>query len=330
MDFVIIWVDGSDVEWQKEKAKYSGNPVGDAIARFRDWGLLKYWFRGVEKFAPWVDKVHFATCGHYPEWLNLDHPKLNFVKHRDFIPESYLPTFNANTIELNLHRIKGLAEEFVYFNDDMFLVAPSKPSDFFRKGLPCEEVDMQYLIPKHYGIAKSMDGFNMAVLNRNFNKKKSILKHPFVYFNPAYGLKNNLYSLYTLPSPSFPGFKRTHTAQSFLKSTLVDLWDKEYGTMDETCASRFRSYFNVTQYLPRYWQIAQGKIAPTNLRSVRQRFDLDIDPADKIAKAMIERRYKMICVNEDENENLDTFENIQRKLIAAFEAILPEKSAFEK
>ena len=98
MDFVLIWVDGGDAEWQKEKAKYSGTPVGDAAARFRDWGLLKYWFRGVEKFAPWVDKVHFVTCGHTPEWLNLDHPKINFVKHSEYIPEKYLPTFNSHTI----------------------------------------------------------------------------------------------------------------------------------------------------------------------------------------------------------------------------------------
>ena len=206
MDFVLIWVDGGDAEWQKEKAKYSGTPVDNAAARFRDWGLLKYWFRGVEKFAPWVDKVHFVTCGHTPEWLNLEHPKINFVKHSEYIPEKYLPTFNSHTIELNLHRIKGLSEEFVYFNDDMFIVGPSKPADFFRKGLPCDEVDMQFLLPKRYNMAKSIDGHNMGVLNRNFSKKKVVRKHPFLFFNPAYGLKNNLYSLYTMASPAFPGF----------------------------------------------------------------------------------------------------------------------------
>ena len=56
MDFVLIWVDGGDEEWLKEKAKYSGTPVDNAAARFRDWGLLKYWFRGVEQFAPWVTR----------------------------------------------------------------------------------------------------------------------------------------------------------------------------------------------------------------------------------------------------------------------------------
>lgn len=330
MDFVLIWVDGGDAEWQKEKAKYSGTPVGDAAARFRDWGLLKYWFRGVEKFAPWVDKVHFVTCGHTPEWLNLDHPKINFVKHSEYIPEKYLPTFNSHTIELNLHRIKDLSEEFVYFNDDVFLVSPAKPEDFFRKGLPCDEVDMQFLLPKRYNMSKSIDGHNMGVLNRNFSKKKVVRKHPFLFFNPAYGLKNNLYSFYTMASPVFPGFRRTHTAQSFLKGTFVDVWDKEPQTLDATCACKFRSFFNVNQYLVRYWQIAQGKVAPVNQHSVRQRFDLDVDDADSIARAIHANKYKIICINEDENENLDVFENIQKKLVAAFDEILPEKSSFEK
>jgi hypothetical protein len=67
-----------------------------------------------------------------------------------------------------------------------------------------------------------------------------------------------------------------------------------------------------------------------NLHSVRQRFDLDVDDADSIARAIRTKKYKMICINEDENENLDAFENIQKKLVAAFDEILPGKSSFEK
>ena len=131
IDFVMIWVDGNDPEWRKEKDKYSNkvdNNTDNREARFRDWDNLQYWFRGVEKFAPWVNKIHFVTCGHLPKWLNTENPKLNIVKHKDFIPEKYLPTFNSHTIELNLHRIKGLAENFVYFNDDLFIVKKTKES----------------------------------------------------------------------------------------------------------------------------------------------------------------------------------------------------------
>ena len=71
-------------------------------------------------------------CGHYPDWLNLDCPKLRFIKHEDYIPKKYLPTFNSHTIELNFNRIKELSERFVYFNDDMFIIDYMEKSDFFE------------------------------------------------------------------------------------------------------------------------------------------------------------------------------------------------------
>ncbi len=89
IDFVIIWVDGSDVEWKKERAVYDKSIKDDADNgdhRYRDWNNLKYWFRGVEKFAPWVRKIHFITWGHLPKWLDISHPKLHLVRHEDYIP----------------------------------------------------------------------------------------------------------------------------------------------------------------------------------------------------------------------------------------------------
>ena len=56
--------------------------------------------------------------------LEPDHPKLHIVNHRDFIPEEYLPTFSSHAIELNMHRIPDLAEHFLYFNDDVYLMKP--------------------------------------------------------------------------------------------------------------------------------------------------------------------------------------------------------------
>ena len=74
IDFVITWVDMNDPEWKKSFAKAKGTIDNSqnqySEARFRDYGFLKYWFRGVEKFAPWVRKIHFVTCGQKPEWLD--------------------------------------------------------------------------------------------------------------------------------------------------------------------------------------------------------------------------------------------------------------------
>ena len=97
IDIVILWVDGSDPTWLEEKRKYAPPSAKDSnsVNRYRDWGLLPYWFRCIEKHAPWARKVHFVTWGHVPAFLNLNAPKLHVVKHRDFIPEEYLPTFSS-------------------------------------------------------------------------------------------------------------------------------------------------------------------------------------------------------------------------------------------
>ena len=89
IDFVIPWVDGSDPAWQKErdaKAAQLGSMerCDNRGERYRDWDNLKYWFRGVEKFAPWVHKIYFVTWGHLPEWLDVQHPKLVIVRHEDY------------------------------------------------------------------------------------------------------------------------------------------------------------------------------------------------------------------------------------------------------
>ena len=117
IDFVLLWVDDSDPESIAQRNQYAPEKkflIDEGEARYRDWGTLKYWFRAVEKFAPWVNKIYFVTCGHVPSWLNLDAEKLVHVKHSDYIPEEYLPTFSSHPIELNINRIKGLSEHFVY------------------------------------------------------------------------------------------------------------------------------------------------------------------------------------------------------------------------
>ena len=138
IDVVIAWVDGSDPNWREVKNAHDPYFKGDSRdIRFRDWDNLQYVFRGIEKFMPWVRKVHFVTWGHLPKWLNTGCKKLNIVNHTDYIPKIYLPTFSSHPIEMNFHRIKGLAEQFIYANDDMFFLKEMEPDMFFKEGLPC-------------------------------------------------------------------------------------------------------------------------------------------------------------------------------------------------
>src|SRR5699024_5683365 len=125
--------------WNNEKSLYSPRELNDGTeVRYRDLDNLESWFSGVETYAPCVNKIYFITWGHLPHWLNLSHPKLIIVNNQDFITEKYLPTFSSHVIELCLHRIKGLSEKFVYFNDDIFIVNKTTEEDFFKNDLPVD------------------------------------------------------------------------------------------------------------------------------------------------------------------------------------------------
>jgi len=141
IDIVVLWVDGSDPEFIREKQKVIGemdsvDPYIDGDMRYRDYGTFNNWFRMIENHAPWVNKVFLITNGQKPKWLNLTHPKLRWVTHKEFMPQEYLPSFNASAIEMNLHRIEDLSENYLYFNDDTYMIRDCKPSDFYKNGLP--------------------------------------------------------------------------------------------------------------------------------------------------------------------------------------------------
>ena len=175
IDIVILWVDGSDPAWLEEKSKYTPPAAKDSNSanRYRDWGLLPYWFRCIEKHAPWVRKVHFVTWGHVPAFLNLNAPKLHVVKHTDFIPAEYLPTFSSHAIEMNIHRIPDLAEHFIYFNDDMFLLRPMTEEDFFRNGFPCTcGREVPWAFNGNVGIWEHAVANNLGFINKHFSKRK--------------------------------------------------------------------------------------------------------------------------------------------------------------
>ena len=325
IDFVILWVDGNDPEWQKDKEKYAKEQdikFNRNNVRYRDWDTLKYWFRGIETYAPWVRKVHFVTCGHVPSWLDLNHPKLNFVKHSDYIPSEYLPTFSANPIELNLHRIDNLAEQFVFFNDDMFLTAPVRPEDFFRDGLPCDSAIRNIPAISKFG---HIDLNALIIIDKHFNYLQQLRKNPSKYLNWRYGLQN-LRFLFLSPWPIYCGFKNTHTAFSYLKSTLAEVWEKEPDALHQTCLRKFRDERDVNQYVFRYWQLAKGTFMPRSY-SFSQQYCISDSVLDNILSDIRSRKHKVLCLND--NEGLADIEPIKQKIIGALESVFPEKSSFE-
>lgn len=330
IDFVITWVDGGDPEWQKEKSCYYIESESDSRdIRFRDMGTLKYLFRGIEKFAPWVNKVYFVTWGHLPEWLNANNPKLEIINHRDFIPEKYLPTFNSNTIDLNLHRIKNLSNNFVYFNDDMFILKQVKPDDFYKKGLPCNEATLSVATPekRHHNYTGIM---NMEIINEHFSRVNVMKKHPSQWFNLKYG-KYLLANFSLLPWKRFSGIRHDHLPSSLQKETFKILWEKEYDVFDKTCMNKFRNPFDINQWLIQNWQICTGDFMPRSINIGDGNISItdDLVGNQKIYKSISKPKYKLTCINDmifDEKN----FEEVREQLLKSFEVLLPDYSSFEK
>ena len=257
IDFVITWVDGNDQKWQEEKDKMLiaqglGVHIDGRKERYRDWDNLQYWFRGVEKYAPWVRKIHFVTWGHVPEWLNVDHPKLHIVKHEDFIPKEFLPTFNSHTIEWNFHRIEGLSEHFLYFNDDMFLLNKVKPTHFFKHGKPVDMLALQPVVANKDNEVMSYIYLNNAILlAKHFDKYENMKKQPGAYFHVGYPLKYYCYNVMEMAFPRFTGFYTVHGPSPLKKSTYETLWQAEPELLRKVCSHPFRHKEDVSQYVIR-------------------------------------------------------------------------------
>ncbi len=339
IDFVIPWVDGSDPAWRAEFLEYrsriAANPSDDgggevrgatdaSEERYRDWDTLRYWFRGVERFAPWVNRIHFITWGHLPAWLDTDHPKLHVVRHADYIPSPYLPTFSSCPIELNMHRIEGLEEHFVYFNDDTFLCGPVGPERFFRDGLPRDAARLAVIPAERVGhnILECL-----AVINRRYDKREVLRRHAGKWFDCRYRLSDMLKTLTLLPWRFFPGFRDFHMPQPFLRRTFERLWCEEAGVLDATCRSRFRSATDLSQWVMRYEQLAAGEFVPVGMGDTGLA-TLSEAGMPALGRDIRSGKYAMVCIN-DSNAICDT-EFVRRALVDIFDNLLPEKSAYER
>lgn len=327
IDFVVTWVNMDDPEWQNEFSKYSGNKDntknGVSKARFRDYGFLKYWFRGVEKFAPWVRKIHFVTSGQKPDWLDESNPKIHLVSHKDFIPTEFLPTYNSVVIERYMYRIPGLAEHFVYFNDDFFIINNINPERFFRNGLPCDIAVFTYNPSWSQWYVRIKN--NIRLINRHFDKKEVMKRWHDKWFHKSYGSRarwNYLLHFYN----KFITLRVPHNAQPYLKSTFEEVWAEEGEELTRTSVNRFRALDDYTPELFRIWQICKGNFEPYNTYSDTKMFPLMVK-SKKAVKAIYEQAYSLICLND--NVHIRNYDIVMQNLHDAFQSILPEKSSFE-
>ena len=292
MDIVITYVNGLDPIWQKDYKQYTNQPVLEK--RFRDWGTLRYLFRGIEVNMPFIRKVHLVVSheSQVPEWINRD--EVHVVLHSDIIPKEYLPTFNCNPIEMHLHRIEGLDEEFLYFNDDMFPILPCKPEDFFSEGKGVIGVSKHWFASNMYKkICRNSDHLARKALNKR-------------------------------TSCSF--LRPQHICSPMLKSecdVLYVIVEKEI----KTSITPIRTAENLNQYLFLDYMFLRGKII--NKRLSKKHISVGATSTKRLQKFFAQPTHKLVCIN-DVQLSEERYNELRSTVLEAFERRFPKASRFEQ
>eukprot|EP00930_Biecheleria_cincta_P013435 TRINITY_DN11973_c0_g1_i1.p1 TRINITY_DN11973_c0_g1~~TRINITY_DN11973_c0_g1_i1.p1 ORF type:complete len:355 (-),score=41.06 TRINITY_DN11973_c0_g1_i1:114-1178(-) len=133
IDVVYTWISQpSATEYQQIK-KDCGGSLNGGMQRFRNLGNFRTSLRMLDQNMPWVRRIFVVTPnGTAPAWLNLQNPRIQVLNQNDLFPrKTDLPVQNSQQVEAHLQRIPGIAEHFIYFNDDMFAASPLQPDFFF-------------------------------------------------------------------------------------------------------------------------------------------------------------------------------------------------------
>lgn len=331
IDVVVTWVDGNDPVWQADREYYlnmtdSNKKAGNGICRYRDWDFFRYWFRAIEKYASWVNRVFFITYGHVPSWLDTKSPKLCIVRHEDFIPKEYLPTFSSIPIELNLHRIPGLSEHFIYFNDDIFLARPSSPEDFFVNGKPVlcpAPVPLSIYrneVPLHIMCS------TYAEINSNNIISSSIMNHAELWFSWK-NRQNYKYICKAYRDDKLPGMYFSHMGVPFTKQTMEQAW-KKYPSIAETCTHKFRTPMDVMHYIFTAEDLLNGNFSPCDVNHYGK--IINMKNYDLIKQIYRDEDTLMICFNDSNAFSDSQVIEINEQISRIFQEKFPEKSQFEK
>jgi hypothetical protein len=308
IDIVFSWVDGSDPELRARRAAFMGGYVpgeGDAAeARIRQIDELRYALRSVWSFAPWIRRIFIATDSRAPVWL-AEHPKVTVVRAEDhFADVGVLPVFNSHAVESQLHRIPGLAEHFLYSNDDMFFGRPLAPSMFFSPG----------------GVTKFIEADTRIGLGGNHPERSG--------FENAARMNRQLL---------FDRFGQVitrhleHTAVPLRKSVLFALEEEFPQDFARTMASRFRSAtdISVTNSLYHYYALMTGRAVQQERAKVLYVDTTSRKGLGKLPGLLKKRNRDFFCLNDSSFPEVEAAERAE--IVGDFlERYFPVPAPWEK
>ncbi|GAA2970749.1 hypothetical protein JOD63_000814 [Microbacterium terrae] len=308
IDIVFSWVDGSSSAFQRERAaRMSEYVVGegdDGPARYRHVDELRYALRSVHMYAPWARRIFIATDSPAPAWL-LDHPKVTIVRSEEFFADpEVLPTHNSHAVEAQLHRIPGLAEKFLYSNDDMFFGRLVDPSMFFTPGGVTKFVECHVRIgsgspaPHRSGHDNGLR-VNRALLHERFGRE----------------IVRDL----------------DHCATPLLRSVMAELEQTFPDDFARTAASRFRSAtdISVTNSLYHYYALMTGRAIATRQPRVAYVQTTQAGSLRGMEKLVARRDVDMFCLNDGGDAEVPEELRV-RALRSALERMFPVRAPWER
>ncbi len=292
VDVVYTWVNGNDRAWQRRKAAALGDDLStytdDAAidARFESHDELRYSLRSIEMFANWVNHIWIVTDQQVPAWLRQD-DRLTVVDHRDiFADPSALPVYNSHAIESQLHHIPGLADRYLYFNDDMLLGAPTAPEAFFHGNQLHRFFPSPALIDTSEHLDEDIAVTAAAKNNRDFLQAQ---------FNRT--ITNKL----------------RHTPQPQSKPVLDEFEARFPDLFDHVMRSRLReaSNYSLPSSLSQYYAFVTGRAVPSDLASGY--VDLASAHAEFLLHLWLQRRDRTVmCINDSGTQNVRTSRFLHR------------------
>ncbi|AZM46331.1 sugar phosphotransferase [Streptomyces sp. WAC 06738] len=306
IDAVYTWVDGDDPAWRRRRAEAGGVPYHAEAAndaRYLNRDELRYSLRSLHLYAPWIRHVYLVTDDQAPDWLDTAHPRLTVVDHRDvFTDPGVLPTFNSHAIESQLHHIDGLAEHFLYFNDDVFLGAPLLPDRFFLPSGITRYFPSRALLPSGPPDAGDVP---VSVAGKN---NRALLQQRFGTYITQ---------------------KMKHTPHALRRSILAEIEERFPERHRQTAASRFRSAtdLSIPSAFHHYYAAFTGRAVPGQIPY--DYFDLaHPDLAARLRRLLRRRDRNVFCLNDTLSGAGDLDRQVE--LIRPFlEAYFPDPSPFE-
>ncbi len=308
IDLVYMWVDGHDPSWLEKKIATTGEfrqgTETDSSARYISNDELRYSLRSAGMYAPWIRKIFIVTDNQIPAWLDTSNPHIEVVDHSAILPPEARPCFNASVIEHYLYRIPGLAEHFLFANDDMFFGAPVTPDFFFGD-----------------------DGYPIVRLTRKMGGKlrwpvKKLLKAGVGYYRTAVHRGALLAEEHT---GRFIGAVPHHNIDAYLKSdykrAVEDIFNEQ---IKASAPHHVRTDGDLQRSAFLFWALGM-KHGHLHWVNHRESLRIQVQRPDFMGYL---RRYNptLFCLNDTQR----AIDDDRMRVKPFLEALFPEPSAFEK